>query len=123
MQAGMPFKLLAIQGVDVVELTHRSMENANRLEELGRHLHDLADRQGCRRIILDFANVRFLASSVLGVIVALQQKLEYQEGKLALCGLHKELRQVFKFAQLDTMLTFHETRDDALAAFDTPETK
>ena len=123
MQAGMLFKLFAIQGVDVVEFTHRSMENANRLEELGRHLHDLADRHGCRRIILDFVNVRFLESSVLGVIVALQQKLEYQKGKLALCGLRKELRQVFKFSKLDTLFTFHETRDDALAAFDTPETK
>jgi len=117
MQAGMLFKLLTTQGVEVVEFTHRSTENANRVEELGRHLHDLADRRGCRRIILDFANVRFLASSVLGIIVTLQQKLEYQKGKLALCGLRKELRQVFKFAQLDTLLTFHDSRDDALASF------
>jgi len=121
MQAGMLFKLRTTQGVEVVEFTHRSTENTDRIEELGRQLHDLADRRGGRRIVLDFANVQFLSSSVLGIIVTLQQKMEYQKGRLALCGLRKELRQVFKFAQLDRFFTFYDTRDDALVAFDAPD--
>jgi len=121
MLPGTPFKLHSDGDVHVIEFTARSLDQSSYLTNLSKHLDDLVDRRNVRLIILDFANVQFLASSALGIIVSLQQKLDYHKGKLTMCGLRKELRQVFKFSQLDRLLTFHETRDEAVAAVNNAE--
>ena len=118
----MEFKLDAIGDVGVVEIIGRAMDESARLPELGRQLKELVDRRGHRRIILDLANVQFLASSALGMLVSLQQKIAYHKGRLVICNLRKNLHQVFKFAKLDGAFTICDTGDDALASFDAPPT-
>ena len=116
----MRFKLHSVGDISVIEITVRALDATSRVDELGKELFELVDRRGHKKIIVDLSNVQFLASAAMGVMVTLRHKIEYHKGRLAICGLPGQLHQVFKFAKLDTVFTFYDTRDEALAAFAPP---
>lgn len=110
------FKLVVRDDITVVQLVGRTMDDSEKLQELGTDLNELVDRRGHRRIILDMSSIQFLNSSALGILVTLRQKVRYNKGELVLCGLRNQLQQVFRFSQLHQLFTFCDTADQALAA-------
>ena len=114
-----PVKLLTHQmrDVTVVNLNDFSILDAQQVEELGGELNHLVDDRACRKIVIDFTKVKFLSSSALGVLIRLQKKARDIKGSIALCGLRKELMQVFKITSLDKLFDFYETEEQALSAF------
>lgn len=113
---GKPFKLESLGDTGVVELLDRALVEAARLQELGVELRRLIGKGAHRALIIDFANVQFLGSAALGVLVSLRQEMEYQKGRIEICGLRKELLQVLRFSQLDRLFALHENRQAALKA-------
>lgn len=115
------YKLHNLDEITVIEFTASSLTEPAHAEALKKSLFDLIDRQGHHRLVLDLARVRFMASSSISVIIEVRQKLEYHKGRLALCNLGLELRQTFKFVQLDRVFTFHPSRDAAVNSLKTSE--
>lgn len=114
-----PVTLLTHQmrDVTVVNLNDCSILDAQQVEELGGELNHLVDDRACRKIVIDFTKVKFLSSSALGVLIRLQKKAREIKGSIALCGLRKELMQIFKITSLDKLFAFYDTEEQALAAF------
>ncbi len=113
----MLFRLYESDGVTVAELKGGTLDAGSCLDAIGKQLYELVDRRNCRRIILDLSDVRFLSSSALGVIMVLKHKLDYRQGRLALCGASDTVWQVFRFAGLTGQLEFYPTCEAALASF------
>ena len=84
------------------------------MESIGKELYALVDQQARRKVIVDFAAVRFLSSQMLGVFVALQKKAKDIDGRAILCGLRPELMKVFKITRLDRILEFAADEREAL---------
>ncbi len=99
-------------GVVVVRLTGElDLHNAPVLRET---LFRCAE-QGPERLVVDLADVTFLDSTVLGVLIETRTKLPNRRGfMLASPGL--EARRALEVSGLDRHLSVHETVDDALAA-------
>ena len=106
-----------MRDVTVVNLNDCSILDAQQVEELGEELSHLVDDRACRKIVIDFTKVKFLSSSALGVLIRLQKKSKEIKGSVALCGLRKELMQIFKITSLDKLFTFYDTEEQALTAF------
>ncbi|BBM83106.1 STAS domain-containing protein [Candidatus Uabimicrobium amorphum] len=51
-------------------------------------------------LVIDFANIEFLSSAVLGKLVKIRKIVKKQGGKLKLCGLRTNLMQIFKVTKL-----------------------
>ena len=114
----MLFKLHELGDVTVAEFRGGTLGAGSALDAIGKQLCELIDRRGYRRMVLDLSNVQFLSSSALGIIVVLKHKLDYRNGRLTLCGVSENLRQVFRFAGLDRQLDFYPTREAALTSYD-----
>src|SRR5262245_17922306 len=56
------------------------------------------------RLQLDLRQVRFLASTALGVFLALHKRLQAAGGHLVLAGVHGLTAEVFRVTRLDTIL-------------------
>ena len=56
----------------------------------------------------------FLASQMLGVLIALDNKSRQIKGKVVLCGLRPKLKKVFKITRLDKRLIFAEDEQEAM---------
>ena len=106
-----------IQGVTVVNFRHTSILESTVVEAIGEELYALVDELARRKIVLDFTPVRFMASQMLGVLIALHKKVTGIKGTVVLCGLRPDLHKVFKISRLDKLLNFAATEDEALDVF------
>ena len=65
-------------------------------------------------LILDFGNVRFLSSAVLGLLIRISKRIYEREGQLKLCNLNPKIYEIFKITRLTK--TFDIYNDVASAA-------
>ncbi len=105
------------KGVTVVNLGDTALLDAQQIQQLADQLYQLIDKQDRRNLILDFSEVKLLSSSILGVLVTLRKKAEQAKGRLALCGLRKELLKVFRITKLHKLFEFYGNEEKALNSF------
>ena len=103
-----------INNVAVVGFTSDSLLDPVEVETAGREMYALVDRQAQRKIVLDFSEVKFLSSQMIGVIVNLHKKSKAIKGEIVLCGLRPQLRKVFQITNLDRILTLVADEEAAL---------
>jgi anti-sigma B factor antagonist len=104
-------------GVMVVTFNDSSILDAAAIEQLGRDLYQLTDEQHRQKLVLNFANVKFLSSQALGVLLTLHKKAREIKGDVVLCGLKPELKKVFTITSLDKIFRFFPDDVGALASF------
>ena len=107
-----------VQGVTTASLRATTVLDSLVIEELGSALYELVDAQACRKIVVEFRGVTFLASQMLGVLVTLDYKARAIKGKVVLCGLQPKLMEVFKITGLDRRLSFAADEAAAMGKFD-----
>lgn len=107
----------SIRDVTVVTFSDTTILDTLQVEQIGEQLYELVDQKACKKLVLDFSNVKLLSSSAIGVLITLKKKLDQIRGQVVLCGLRKDLMRVFKITRLDKMFKFHADEEQALAEF------
>jgi anti-sigma B factor antagonist len=51
-------------------------------------------------LILDFGNVRFLSSAVLGLLIRISKRIYERNGQLRLCNINPKIYEIFKITRL-----------------------
>jgi anti-sigma B factor antagonist len=87
--------------VAVVNFRVRKIPDGPTVQIVGDELRRLADKQDLSKILLDFGNVEFMSSAVLGLLVVLHKKVMTAGGQISFCGLSEKLLSVFKVTGLD----------------------
>ncbi|GDX90173.1 hypothetical protein LBMAG46_01770 [Planctomycetia bacterium] len=106
-----------IGAVTVVRLLEKKILDEANIEALGQELYALVDKDGRRKVVLDFKAVEYLSSAALGKLVSLEKKMNLAKGKLVLCNIRKDIYEVFKLLQLGKVLTICSDLDEALEKF------
>jgi anti-sigma B factor antagonist len=99
------FKVESADGSTVVRFVDKELRDELTVQAIGEDLIRLVAVLGRQNLRLDFSNVATLSSSVLGKLITLNRKLQPFRGKLVLCGLSKEIREIFHITKLDQLLT------------------
>jgi anti-anti-sigma factor len=107
-----------VADVTVADFRNAAVLDGETVERIGNALYQLVDAQAQRKIVLDFTNVRFLSSTMLGVLIALHKKAAAIKGMVVLCGLKPDLYKVFKIMKLDKLLKFAPDEQNALEILD-----
>ena len=81
---------------------------------LGEELYAIVGRPDCQKLVLDFSNVEFLSSVMLGKLIRINQKMKEKGGILRLCGVCPNIRLIFKYTHLDTIFDIRDTQPDAV---------
>jgi len=89
----------------------------SKLEQVGQDLIEMLNQTTEERVILDFRNVKFMSSSMLGKLVQVHKKSAEFKVKLKLAGIDPEIRQVFKITRLDKLFDIEADDAAARAAF------
>src|SRR5690606_2854030 len=71
--------------------------------------------QGEHRCVLNMAQLDYISSAGLRVILMLAKRLKQQGGKLVLCSLQAHVLEVFDISGFLSILTVVEGRDTAIA--------
>ena len=107
-----------IQDVRVVSFRKSAILDSVTVDTIGKELYAMVDENAYRKVVLDFSPVRFLSSQMLGVLVTLHKKSINIKGKVVICGLRPDLQKVFKITNLDKVLHFADSEQQALNSFD-----
>ena len=102
-----------IEGGTVVTIRTHLVDVAQ-VDRIGEALFDLAARQDPCRLFVDFSDIEFLSSMMIGVLIKLESMLATTGGRLTLCGLRPEVNQIFVYSKLDKFFTFAESVEEAL---------
>jgi anti-sigma B factor antagonist len=100
--------------VTIVVLPGEQLDASN-AKEFKRDMAPLLEP--CRRVVFDLAELRFVDSSGLGAILSSLRQLNANGGDLKLCGMSKPVRALFELVRMHKIFEIHETRDDAIRAF------
>jgi anti-anti-sigma factor len=104
-------------GILTVCFTDARILDEAKLEQVGNDLLALLGKTSEERIILDFRNVQFMSSSMLGKLVLVEKKCKEFKVKLKLCSIATDIRQVFKITRLDKLFEIEADEAAARKAF------
>ncbi|MFI4937337.1 MAG: STAS domain-containing protein [Candidatus Berkiellales bacterium] len=71
---------------------------------------------GTHSMIIDFLRVQFISSAGLRVLLLAAKKVKPYGGKLLLCDMSKDVREVFDISGFSTIFEIHENVKDAITA-------
>jgi anti-sigma B factor antagonist len=113
----LPLEVARVHDVTVVRILEQRLLWESEVQQLTSALLRLAKEPGTTRMLLDFGAVKSLTSAVLANLLGLRKCLCERGGRLALCGLSKEVREVFALAGLQDVLNVYATEQEALRSF------
>ncbi len=65
-------------------------------------------------LVLDFCNVRFLSSAVLGLLIKVSKRVYEQGGQFRLCSINPKIYEIFKITRLTKIFDIYKNIDGAV---------
>ena len=107
----------SVKGITVVTFLDRKILDEAAIQTLGDDLIALVEKDGRASLVLDFRIVEFMSSAIVSKLLILDRTLKKKSGKLVLCNLTPEIKEVFVITHLDQLFDIEDSVDEALAAF------
>jgi anti-sigma B factor antagonist len=106
-----------VNGVTIARFTDKKILDESNIQIIGNQLFNLVDEDHRQKIVLDFTNVEYLSSAALGKLITMDKKVKASGGKLRLCAIRSDIKEVFKITRLDKLFQILDNRDKALEGF------
>ena len=106
-----------IGDVTVINFVDRKILDEQNIQIIGEQLFSLVDQDGRRKLLLNFGNVEYLSSAALGKLITLNKKVQGAGGKLILCNIDPQIREVFEITKLDKLFVICGDEQEGLQKF------
>lgn len=103
--------------VVVYLLTGRLVADAA-IEATGKELMALAPKCENQKLLVNFQNVLFMSSAMLGKLVSLGKVCKTEKIELKLCSIHPDIAKIFAITGLNKVFEIHADEPKAMAAFE-----
>jgi anti-sigma B factor antagonist len=92
-----------------------SLVGGEETDELRNAVADFVE-QGTKKLIIDLGKVTYLNSTAIGVLVSTHTTFSKNKGHVKLCGINKNINNIFVITKITLVFDVSESRDDAVAA-------
>jgi len=93
--------------------TSRILDQSN-VQQLGEELDELLDKHKLRKMVLNFGNISYMSSAVMGKLVSLHKKVKAVGGQVKLCGIASSIFEIFQIMRFDKLFDICESEDEAV---------
>lgn len=90
-----------------------SMTQESQVQQMDHELRGLAHGVHRARVAIDFGEVHYITSRVLGILVAFHKDVDKAGGHIVLFGLNPATQRVLKVTRLDSILREVASEDEA----------
>lgn len=104
------------EGVYVVSFNQPSICGVAQVETIADTLRSLIRDSQPANLVIDFSDVVFFSSQMLGLLVDLWRRMKDAGGKLFVSGINPQLNRVFRITHLDKIFDFYENSQAAISA-------
>ncbi len=73
--------------------------------------------EGSQKLLLDFADLAYISSSGLRVLLSVAKRLAPDEGEMRICNLNDVVNEVFEISGFSTILKIFPSDSEALEGF------
>jgi len=87
------------------------------IRDIGAQLIDMTAKAQDKKMLLNFRDLSFMTSAMLGQLAILNKKCKSEQISLSMSNVGPKLREVFKLMRLDKLFVIHDDEADALRAF------
>lgn len=84
----------------IVTFNDENIRNEEQIRELKESLEPIIEKNKNNQMVMNFANVRFMTSAMLGLLIRVHKRVTEHGGQLRLCNLEPSLQKVFEITQL-----------------------
>ena len=74
-------------------------------------------QKGCRHLILNMADVRFVDSSGLGLLALVSQNFKLAQGRVSMLKPQSYVREIMTLANIPKLIPMYDNEQDAVAAY------
>jgi len=92
---------------------HKILEEKD-IKALQESLMSVIEQAERMNLILDFGNVRFLSSAVLGLLIRISKRIYEREGQLRLCRINPKIYEIFKITRLTKTFDIYDDVESAI---------
>lgn len=103
--------------VSIVRFVDKKIVDSASIEQLGEELNSLVAVDNRNVLLLNFEGVEFMSSAALNKLISLNNNVKKAQGRLKLCNLRAEIKEVFTITRLDRVFDIRKSEIDALEAF------
>jgi len=103
----------------IVLFRQPSISGIGEMEKIAEILQDLIRNHLTRKMVIDFSNVSFFSSQMLGLLVNIWRRMKDIEGTLLISGINPQLTRVFRITHLDKLFDFYDDLEAAVSALRT----
>lgn len=88
-----------------------------RITSLGQEMGELINNTDNTRVILNFQNVSFMSSAMIGKLVEFDKKCKTAKVQLRLCNINDNVEEVFNLMRLNKVFIIDVDEDASLKSF------
>ena len=92
----------------IVTFTDEKILEEQDIQALQSSIMSVVEQAEHINLVLDFSNVRFLSSAVLGFLIRLSKRIYERDGKLRLCSIYPKIYEVFKITRLTKVFDIYQ---------------
>ncbi len=111
---------ISIQYTDnatVLAFTDRKILEEKDIRALQESVMSVIEQADDIQLVLDFGQVVFLSSAVLGLLIRISKRISEKGGKLSLCNISPKIYEVFKITQLTKIFDIQKDVNSAIDNF------
>jgi len=98
----------------IVTFTDERILEENDIRALQKSIMPVIEQARQINLILDFRNVRFLSSAVLGLLIRISKKVYEHDSRLRLCNINPKIYEIFKITRLTRIFDIYPDTDSAI---------
>lgn len=101
-----PSRIKVEYGIDVtfVTLADERILDEEQIRELRASLEPVIEKNQDKKLIVNFLNVKFMTSALLGLLVRVHKRVSELGGQLQLCNMDPNIRRVFEITKLTKII-------------------
>ena len=109
------------ENATIATFTAQSILEEKDIQALQKSIIPVIEQAERINLILDFCNVRFLSSAVLGLLIRISKKIYERDGQLRLCNINPKIYEAFKITRLTKIFDIYKDTEDALESLPTAD--
>jgi len=98
----------------IVRFTDEKILEESDIKALQDSIMSVVEQTERIKLILDFGNVQFLSSAVLGLLIRLSKRIYEHDGQLKLCNITPKIFEIFKITRLTKTFDIYKDVESAV---------
>lgn len=103
-----PITVQYTETATIITFTSEKILEEKDIQNLQQTIIPIIDQSEQVHFILDFHNVQFLSSAVLGLLLRISKRIYEKNSTLRMCNINQKIYEIFKITRLNRIFDLYE---------------